>query len=96
MVKRQDKLSNIQYSSLITSTIIGVVVIRLPRLAVASAGVGAVLATFNSGVLATVIAVAIAILGKRFYNQTIMEYSSLILGKVLGKLFGALIALFFP
>lgn len=95
MTRKQGRLSYIQYSSLIISTMIGVIVVRLPKLAAVSAEEGAVYSALISGVLTIVIAVAMAILGKRFHNQTIMEYSTLILGKVLGKLFGALVTFYF-
>lgn len=95
MVKRYDRLSNFQYSSLISSTIIGVIVISLPKLAATSAKEGAVLSTILCGILTIIIAICITILGKRFYKSTLIEYSSLLLGKILGKLFGFVVILYF-
>ncbi|HZJ83497.1 MAG TPA: GerAB/ArcD/ProY family transporter, partial [Clostridia bacterium] len=95
MAKEHDKLSNFQYSSLIASTIIGVLVIGLPKVAAVSANESAVLSTFIGGSLTAMIAVCIAILGRRFYNKTIVEYSTLLLGKILGKLFSVTIVIYF-
>lgn len=95
MVNNQDKLSNFQYSSLITSSIIGVLVISLPKMAASVAQEGAVLATILAGIISTVFAVFMSILGRRFYKETIMEYSTKLVGKFLGKLFGGLIVIYF-
>ncbi|NLJ40633.1 MAG: endospore germination permease [Clostridiales bacterium] len=95
MIKRSDRLSNYQYSALIISTIIGVVVIGLPRLAGKAAGKGALLATFLGGILAVIMAALIALLGRRYKDKTIIEYSVILLGKIPGKLMGALILLYF-
>lgn len=95
MHKRNDEVSYYQYSALIIATIIGVLVISLPKVAVVSAKESAVLSTLMGGTLTIIVAICLAILGRRFPNKTIIEYSSLLLGKIIGKAFGVILAIYF-
>jgi spore germination protein len=93
-MQKQDQLSNIQITVLVASTIIGVNVLTLPRMAAQNIHVDGVFATFAFGVLSVFFAISIAVLSKRFPNQTVIEYSQDILGEPFGKLYGVFIAFY--
>lgn len=88
---KQDYLSPIQIAMLVSSAIIGVVVLSLPRLAAQAAQSSAILSVFLAGIMAMVFTIIASYLGKNFPHQTIMEYSVNILGRIPGKLLGLLI-----
>lgn len=91
---QQKGLTSFQVSAIVTLSSIGLVVMFVPRIAAEYAGIDGALATFLAGILSTVTVAVIIILSKRFPNQTIIEYSQQILGKFLGKAYGALIVMY--
>lgn len=94
MAQIKQALSNFQITAIVTINIIGLLVLSLPRIAAEIAGVDGVLVTFLSGILSLLMASIIILLCKRFPNLTIIEFSQIILGKFLGRLFGAAFTLY--
>ncbi|MDN5277153.1 MAG: spore germination protein [Clostridiales bacterium] len=88
MKERSDRLSNIQILFIVSSTIIGVTVLTLPRTATELAKAGGFIATFITGVLMALMLIITALLARRFPNYTIMEYSKEIIGLVPAKILG--------
>lgn len=82
------KLSNFQITVMIASSIIGVVVLTLPRLATKGALVDGAPVTFIIGLLTAIVLVFVVMLCRRFPNHTIIEFSQIILGKILGRMYG--------
>lgn len=95
MLNKHDRLGGIQYIALISSTIMGVIAISLPNIAIESAHEGALLSTLMAGILATIFAVIMNILGNLFPKKTIVEYLVTLLGKSLGKLLGLILIIYF-
>lgn len=89
------KISNQQMTFLMTLVILSSVVIIMPQVAARSLENDAWL----SGALATVwgimVVVVLLALGRRFPNQTLIEYLPLILGKPLGKVVGFMYTVWF-
>jgi spore germination protein len=77
----QRQITMIQAAAILVSTIIGVGVLPLPLFAVRAAGSGAPFATFLGVLMAFVGLALIAILGMRFPNKSIIQYSEDIIGK---------------
>ncbi|TDF99476.1 GerAB/ArcD/ProY family transporter [Paenibacillus piri] len=75
------QITVIQAASILISTIIGVGVLPLPLFAVRAADSGAPLVTFLGMVVAFVGLGLIALLGMRFPNKSIIQYSEDIIGK---------------
>jgi spore germination protein len=75
------QITMIQASAIVVSTIIGVGVLPLPLFAVRAADSGAPLVTFLGMLLAFVGLVLISLLGMRFPNKSIVQYSEDIIGK---------------
>jgi len=82
MMDRQDKLSNLQILILISSTIIGVGVLSLPRSATEKVLVDGGLATFLAGMVAVLLTLVLTLLSYRFPQKTIVEFSGLLIGRV--------------
>lgn len=78
------EITVLQAAIILISTIIGVGILALPRLAVISSDTGAPLVTLLGIALATVGLLFITVLGMRFPRKTIIRYSEDILGKWLG------------
>lgn len=91
---KQEYISPIQSGVLVSSAIIGSVVVTLPRIATQAAQHSGVLSVFIAGIISLGLTVIASYLGRRFYNQTIIEYSVTIVGKIPGKLMGALIIIY--
>lgn len=91
----KEGLSIYGYIALISSSILGVVVISLPKIATESAQDGALLATVLASVLSIIFAISIALLGKRFRDKIQVEYIISILGKPLGMVFGLVTIVYF-
>lgn len=91
---KQEYLSPIQGGVLVLSSVIGTVVVTLPRLATQAAQHSGVLSVFLAGLISLVLSILAVQLGKRFSNQTIIEYSATIAGKIPGKLIGVLIIIY--
>jgi len=95
MRERSDWLSNIQITFMVSSAIIGVTVLTLPRTAAELAKAGGFIATFITGVLMALVLVIVALLAKRFPNNTVMEYSGEIIGFIPSKILGFVFFLYF-
>ncbi|NLC44671.1 MAG: GerAB/ArcD/ProY family transporter, partial [Clostridiales bacterium] len=93
MQNKQKGLSNFQVSALVALTIIGMTIVFIPRIAAEQAGIDGALSTLLAGILSIVLAAVIITLSKRFPNETVIEFSQEILGKVLGKAYGILFVL---
>lgn len=95
MQQRRDRLSNIEITFLISSAILGVTGLHLPRLASQIAPQNPMLATITTGILACVFLIVMVALGKRFPNDTIIEYGSKIAGNFLGRILGLVFIFYF-
>lgn len=95
MKERSDRLSNIQILFVVSSTIIGVTVLTLPRTATELAKAGGFIATFVSGILMALVLIITALLARRFPNSTVMEYSREIIGLVPAKILGFVFFFYF-
>lgn len=85
----------VQTTAILISSIIGVGVLRLPLITVEAADTGAPLVTLL-GISVVVVGLwVVAKLGMRFPDQSIIEYSEVILGKWLGRIYGLLIMVLF-
>jgi spore germination protein len=89
------QITVIQGAAILISTIIGVGVLPLPRFAVEAADTGAPLVTFLGLLLACIGLGLITLLGMRFPNKSIVQYSEDILGKWTGRLGSVFIISFF-
>lgn len=75
------QITVIQTITILTSTMIGVGILSFPLFAVQAANAGAPMVTLLGIVLAIIGLWLITLLGMRFSNQTIIEYSADIIGK---------------
>ncbi len=94
-MKDERQITAIQSAAILVSTIIGVGVLALPLFAVRAAESGAPLVTAVSVLLAFVGLAVISILGMRFPNKSITQYSEDIIGKWLGRMGSALLIAYF-
>lgn len=95
MKERSDWLSNIQIAFMVSSAIIGITILTLPRTAAELAKAGGFIATFITGILMALVLIIVALLARRFPNDTIMEYSSRIIGFIPAKALGFIFFLYF-
>ncbi len=95
MSTEKDRLSSVQVMTLAAMTIIGTGLINLPRQVVEAVELGGVLLTLVAGGTVTTLSVVITLLGRRFPNKTIIEYSSDIVGPILAKGIHLLLAVYF-
>ncbi|WP_028547636.1 GerAB/ArcD/ProY family transporter [Paenibacillus sp. UNC451MF] len=89
------QITMIQATTILVSTIIGVGILPLPLFAVREAGSGAPMVTLLGAIVAFLGLWLITLLGIRFPNQSIVEYSKDIIGKWPAALGSALIIVFF-
>lgn len=89
------RITVIETSAILISTIIGVGVLPLPLFAVSAADSGAPLVTFVAMLFAFIGLALIALLGMRFPDQTIVQYGESILGKWAGRICSTLVVAFF-
>ncbi len=89
------KITAIQTAIITASTTIGVGILALPRFAVESADTGAPLITFLGTILAYLGVIVISILGMRFPDKSIIQYSEEIVGKWVARFFSIFIICFF-
>ncbi|MDQ8733607.1 endospore germination permease [Paenibacillus sp. LHD-38] len=89
------QITVIQAAAILVSTIIGVGVLALPLFAVQAADSGAPLVTLLGLLLAFVGLFLITVLGMRFPNQSVIQYSENIIGKGLAWIGSAFIIAFF-
>ena len=94
-MKEERQITGIQSAAILISTIIGVGVLPLPLFAVLAADSGAPLVTFVSVMLAFFGLALISLLGMRFPNMSITQYSERIIGKWLGRIGSALVIAYF-
>lgn len=95
MQKRVQVITTMQAVFTLTSVMIGVGVLPLPRFAISSADTGAPLLTIVSIGLVFIGLSILAVLGNRFPGKSIIEYSETILGRGVAFLPGVLLAFFF-
>jgi spore germination protein len=88
------QITVIQAAIIIFSTIIGVGVLAIPLFAVRSADTGGPLVTLLGIFIASLGLCFISLLGMRFPNKSIIEYSEDIIGKWLARVFSCIIILF--
>ncbi|WP_326998677.1 GerAB/ArcD/ProY family transporter [Cohnella kolymensis] len=88
------KITVIQATAVLISTIIGVGILALPRFAVQTAETGAPLVTLLGILVASAGLWLITVLGVRFPSKTIVQYSEEIIGKWLAR-FGSLLIIGF-
>jgi spore germination protein len=89
------QITNIQAAAILTSTIIGVGVLALPRFGVRAADTGAPLVTLLGAVLGFVGLWLITVLGMRFPDKTFIQYSEVIVGRWPAAIGNLLIIIFF-
>ena len=94
-MKDERQITAIQSAAILVSTIIGVGVLALPLFAVRAAESGAPLVTAVSVLLAFVGLAVISLLGMRFPNKSITQYSEDIIGKWLGRMGSAMLIAYF-
>jgi spore germination protein len=95
MRNRIDRLTNLQVSFLVSSTIIGVTVLSLPRIAAELAKAAGPITTLITGILMALVLVIIALFAKRFPNDTIIEYSAELIGFIPSKILGLIFYIYF-
>lgn len=89
------QITAIQGAAILISTIIGVGVLPMPLFAVQAADTGAPLVTLLAILVASIGLLLITILGIRFPNQSIIEYSETLLGRWPARFGSLLIIVFF-
>lgn len=89
------QITTFQASAILVSTIIGVGVLALPRIAVEAANTGAPLVTLLGMILAGMGLWIVTVLGIRFPNQSIVKYSEDVLGKGFARVGSVFIIGFF-
>ncbi|HHY81131.1 MAG TPA: endospore germination permease [Clostridiales bacterium] len=94
MQKHTQGLSSFQVTVLVSLGAIGVAVLYVPQTAAKNAGIDSPFIMLAAGIIAMFFTGIIIILGNRFPNMTMIEYSRVILGKYLGWLFGAVFVLY--
>lgn len=93
--QKENNVTVLQAASILVSTIIGVGVLPLPLFAVRAANSGAPLVTLLGVLLTLLASILIAVLGKRYPQQTLIQYSEHILGRWLAAAGSLLIIVFF-
>ncbi|MDA8351895.1 MAG: endospore germination permease [Firmicutes bacterium] len=93
-MNRPRRITLLQATAVLISTVIGVGVLALPRFTAQSMDTGAPFLTVLGIGVGFVGLGLLTLLGMRFPNQTILEYSETILGKIPGR-FGSLIVVLF-
>lgn len=91
----QREVTQIQAAIIIVSTIIGVGVLAIPRLASLSADTGAPFITFAGGVIGFISLFILTKLGLRFPEESIFTYGEKIIGKWVSLLLSSCVILFF-
>ncbi|RSL33489.1 spore gernimation protein [Salibacterium salarium] len=94
-MKLQHEITSVQTATILISTIIGVGVLNLPRTVVEAADTGGPFITLIGVIIAFISVMVITKLGLRFPDQSIIDYSEMIVGKWMSRLYGVvLISLF--
>jgi spore germination protein len=89
------QITTIQAAIIVFSTIIGVGILALSLFAVRSGDSGGPLVTLSGIIIASLGLFFITLLGMRFPNKSIVEYSEEVIGKWLARVFSCIIILFF-
>ncbi len=84
--KEEKQITSIQAAAILASSVIGVGILTLPREVATAAGTDGPLATLLGGIIAALLLVLFTRLGLRFPHRSLVEYSSIILGSIPGKL----------
>lgn len=82
---RENQITPLQSAAIVASSVIGVGILTLPREVAAAAGTDGPLATLLGGAIAALLLVLLTKLGQRFPRYSLIEYSSIILGTIPGK-----------
>ena len=94
-IKAGERLSGIQISILVASTMIGTGLMSFPRrVAEAGKAAGITYVVISSGLIVLFTALT-AWLNKKFPDMTVIEYSEVLLGKVMSKIIVIIFALFY-
>ncbi|KKM10902.1 hypothetical protein SY88_11025 [Clostridiales bacterium PH28_bin88] len=81
----KDRISTTQVAILLTSTVVGVHYLTMPRVLGESAGRDGWLSLLLGGVLVLAVNTCLVLLAWRFPGMTVVEYSQEILGRLLGR-----------
>jgi spore germination protein len=84
-----------KFAGILVNSIVGVGVLSLPSITARSADTGAPLSTFLGVTVAFIGLVFIALLGKRFPNQSIIQYSEAIIGRWIARIASVVIIFIF-
>jgi len=95
MEKTKDRISTLQTTLLVVSSLVGVGILTLPRTLTEGVGVSGLLNLGFAGITTIIAAVILSKLSQRFQNKNVVEYSQLILGKVPGMLLSLFLAAYF-
>lgn len=90
----REKLSSYQVTAVVATSIIGVIVLTLPRLATELVQVDGGFATLLAGLISLAFLFVIAVLCRRFPQMTVIEFSKVIFGKYLGFLYGLIFTMY--
>ncbi len=93
-MKSRQGITSLQATATVVVSILGIAVLIMPSSASEAAGIDGVLATLFGGLVALVLALTAILLGRHYPDYTIIEYSQIILGRLLGKLFGFYFAIY--
>lgn len=93
-MKEHGKITERQFAGIIANTIIGVGVLTLPRIAAKNAGTAGWLSLLIAAFFALLNLLLIIKLGRRFPEETIMEYSPRVLGKIPGIITALIICVY--
>lgn len=94
-MEQSREITLVQIATILISTIVGVGVLHLPLITVQAANTGAPFLTFLASIIAFIGLFLITKLGMQFPEQTIIEYSEVILGKWIGRIYSLCVILFF-
>lgn len=95
MEKSKDRLTSLQVSIFVASTLIGVGILTLPRSVTMDAGVGGVISLTIAGVIIATASLILSKLSQRFPDQNVVEMSQMIIGKIPGTLLSGILVFYF-
>ncbi|HOB19945.1 MAG TPA: endospore germination permease [Candidatus Atribacteria bacterium] len=93
-MKSRQGITNLQVTAIVSLSILGIAVLFIPSSASEAAGIDGVLATLFGGIVVLVLTFTAILLSCQYPNHTIIEYSQIVFGRLLGKLYGFYIVLY--